>query len=286
MMNKIFFWFMIIVSMVVCVPSYAALDIFDHPKEVARKKEVRQMENELRLLDYPKECILKGNYEEAYESCQKLMSYPSARKVKGEILYLSGLCSLKLGRFLEARSYFNDVILMGKNNLKIDAYLGIADSYFQGGKFDKAFDSYKQTLKECDTGGVEGIVYYKLGETSYKMGRAEDAKYYFDKVIKEFPFSFEARLSSNFLYKNASSFTEAAKSDFYSIQVGCFNEKDNADKICEKLVKDGFAVYILESQGSEGPRYHVKVGRLNSREEAMALETRLKRTGYPTKICP
>ena len=78
----------------------------------------------------------------------------------------------------------------------------------------------------------------------------------------------------------------ANKNDYYYVQVGCYNEKENADKICEKLVKEGFDASILESEGGQKPRFRVGMGRFHSRDQAEALETKLKKAGYSTKICP
>lgn len=268
--------------------SWAMLDIFDHPQELDRKEKIVKTENQAGLLDYPKECILRGEYEEAYKTCQKLIAYPAAQKFKGEVLYFTGLSCLKLGRFVEARSYFNDILLVEnqKEGLKIDASIGIADAYFSEEKFDKALDAYKQILASYPDTPFGAMIYYKLAQITYQTGRQEESSRYLDTVIQEFPLSFEARLARDFQNKANSCETRAADSASYAVQVGCFNEKDNADSTCEKLVRQGFEAYISESQGKDEPRFRVKVGKFDSKDKAETLEGKLKKAGYATKICP
>lgn len=267
---------MVVIFGIFCANSYAMLDIFDHPKEIEKTRKVSRLKDEAKLLDYPKECLLRGDYEGALTACQRLLEEPTAKKFKADVLYLMGLSTLKLGRFLEARSYFNDVILMEAKgeDLKSNAYLGIADAYFLEGRFDNALDAYNQVLSKYPDTPAAVIINYRIGEILSKTGRPQEARQYLNKVNSEFPFSFEARLS------NKDSF-------YHSIQVGCFNEKDNADKFCEKLVKEGFEASILESGRGDKPRlFKVKVGRFNSRDEAEAFEAKLKQAGYPTKVYP
>jgi len=198
--------------------------------------------------------------------------------------------------------------------------LGIGDSYFLEGSYDKAYGVYNQILAQYPESQITPMVYYRLGQSLSKMDRDQEAKYYMDKVPREFPFSFEARLSTVFfnppqkspVFKpgmnacllskgegaptlrqggstegNSCGTKAAVNNDYYNVQLGCFNKKDNADQACEKLVKEGFDAYVLDSGNNDnGPRFRVRAGRFHSKEEAKELEKRLKRAGYFTKICP
>jgi cell division septation protein DedD len=70
----------------------------------------------------------------------------------------------------------------------------------------------------------------------------------------------------------------------FSVQAGCFKNRDNAEKLATQLKQAGFAGYV-EKTGPAGGLYRVKVGRPGSREEATGLSARLERAGYETKIC-
>ena len=266
----------------------AMLDIFDHPQNIEKKKEVEKSREAAGLLDYPKDCFLKGDYNEALKSARGLLVHPKAKGLKAEVSYLVGINLLKLNRLLEARSYFNDVLLAekGSEDLKLDAMLGIGDSYLLEGSLSGARDVYDQILTKYPNNQKDCVVYYRLGETLYKMDRPREAKYYLDKIQKEFPFSFEARLAGDMSDRINLSGAESTEAASYNVQVGCFNDKGNADKLRAKLVKRGFEAYIEESQDDQTPRFRVWVGPLISKSEAERLETRLKTAGYSTKICP
>lgn len=71
---------------------------------------------------------------------------------------------------------------------------------------------------------------------------------------------------------------------YFSVQVGCFGNKTNAEKLRIRLVNKGYQAYILQLPGDG--LYRVRVGKLSSRSEAGLLERRLKAAGYPTKVYP
>ncbi len=298
-------WLLVIdIFMLACAPSWAALDIFDRPRDIAIKTKIEKRQKEVNFLDYPNECLLKGDYKEAFKASEKLFQEPAAAKLKGDIAYLVGLSLLKLDRFLEARRYFNDVLLIenASEELKRSALLGIADSYMVEQRYDKAREAYKKILSDYPDSPISCAVYFKLGEALTKLGEAAEAKYYLDKVRTEFPFSFEARLAAKPLARLAdtSAAPEAKKSEQaicetpevfsagndYHVQVGVFSGKNNAEGLCEKLVRQGFDAYISKSAAGYKTGYRVKVGKLNSKEEALQLEKKLKIAGYSTKVCP
>jgi len=279
--------------MLICASSWAALDIFDRPKDIDAKKKIERRQKKVNFLDYPNECLLKGNYKEALEASEKLFQEPAAAKLKADIAYLVALSLLKLDRFLEARRYFNDVLLIenASEELKRNTLLGIADSYMTEQRYDKAKEAYKKTLSDYPDSPISCAVYFKLGEALTKLGEEAEAKYYLDRVRTEFPFSFEARFTDPEqigmpIFRHTSAAPQAKKSNDYYVQAGFFSEKNNADRLCEKLVRQGFDAYISKSAGDYKTRYRVKVGKLNSEEEALQLEKKLKRAGYSTKVCP
>lgn len=71
----------------------------------------------------------------------------------------------------------------------------------------------------------------------------------------------------------------------YSVQVGSFSLKENAKALVDKLTQAHYDAYL--SRDAEKPdRIRVRVGKTESYDEARALELRLKKEGYPTKIYP
>ena len=276
------------------VSCIAMLDIFDHPKEASERGTTYRGEVQMNLLDYPNDCFLKGDYKGALNGCRNLLKNNPDGDLRLRILSLMALSYVKLGRYPEARTYFNDICLARSvsEELKINAYLGIGDSYLTEGNFQKAFDAYNQALEKCaslrrGTNNMSGV-YYRFYETLSKMDRNEEAGAYLAKLQKEYPLSFEARMAAkekdNSLGANVCGIP--SKDSKYSVQVGCFNDKKNADEIHANLTKKGFDAYIYQSDRADEPKYRVRVGRLSSSDEAQELEAKLKMAGFSTKICP
>jgi tetratricopeptide (TPR) repeat protein len=276
------------ISVCICDFTWAALDIFDHSKKIDRQKRTVRHEKKANFLDYQKDCFLKGDYQQALDSLTKLINSTTDSNARGEISYLIGLSLLKLGRFLEARSYFNDILLMEglKDDLGFNASLGIGDSYLMEGSLDKAYDVYSGLLTKYPMGDTRCALYYRAASALIKTGRSSEAKRYTDAVKKDFPFSFETRLLDDLVNEANVCEVRSGGSETYSVQVGCYNQKDNVNQICKKLAGDGFDASIVEGQAGENPRYRVKVGKFTARDEAEAFEMKLKNAGYSTKICP
>jgi len=78
--------------------------------------------------------------------------------------------------------------------------------------------------------------------------------------------------------------TSGYAGSYFSVQVGCFGNKTNAEKLRVKLINKGYQAYILQLPGDK--LYRVRVGKLSSRSDAGSLERRLKAAGYSTKVCP
>lgn len=69
----------------------------------------------------------------------------------------------------------------------------------------------------------------------------------------------------------------------FSVQVGSFSKQKNAQSLLHQLSESKYRAFIDTTLPA---LYRVRVGPLESREEAVRLETVLKKDGYPTKICP
>ena len=66
----------------------------------------------------------------------------------------------------------------------------------------------------------------------------------------------------------------------YSVQVGAFRNRRYAEELLMELQEMGFPVRIERGDGF----YRVRIGEFETLEEAIRMEQRLKRAGYPTVI--
>jgi len=190
--------------------------------------------------------ILKDAYSQAARECEKILTHHHQSKIRTKAYYLLGICRLKQSRYEQARKNFN--IILGKyrqSQVYDDAALSIADSYFLAEDFKQAVKKYEQFIHDFPRSELASIARIQL--RLCKQGK---------------------RLANS----------------YFSVQLGCFAKKKNAQRLRNELIDGGFRAYILELPGDS--LYHVRVGRFSNRTEAEFLEQQLKAEGYSTKLCP
>lgn len=190
--------------------------------------------------------VLKDDYAQAAQECKKILVHHHQAALSSKAHYLLGISQLKLGQYPQARENF-EVILrkFSQSEFRDDASLGIADSYFLAGDFQKAQERYEQFLKDSSHSKLTSIARKHLEQC--QQGRH---------------------------FANS----------YFSVQVGCFSKKQNAEELRDRLINAGFQAYLLELPGEN--LYRVRVGKFSDRLNAEFLEQRLKSEGFPTKICP
>ena len=70
----------------------------------------------------------------------------------------------------------------------------------------------------------------------------------------------------------------------YRVQAGVFIQRDNAEKLTEKLKAEGYSPYLKSIEKEGGRWYRVQVGAFKDRLNAQELTNELKRRGYPAYI--
>ena len=242
--------------------------------------------------------FLEGRYEQTVSVADKLID--RGARGKDELYYLKGLSQLKLKRFEDARQSFERLLSKYPRSKRIfGANVGIGDSYLLESNPDKAIKIYDDILSRFPNDKNVGVLYDRLAYSYKKIGNEARAEEYSAKLNAASPLSFEASSNegpsrrsspararepvSNFTARKAVSGVSVGNN---CVQIGCFKNKKNAEKLRKKLKKEGYDNYIELSGASDDKLYRVKVGRFTTQEEAQSLANRLKRDGYSTKICP
>jgi len=227
--------------------------------------------------------FLEGRYEKAVQEANALIDARSSKR--DEVYYLKGLSLLRLGRNDDARSSFQNILSRySRSSYAFDAAIGIGDAYFLQKRFDDAVRSYNEALGRFPNHKNTPALYYKLGKCYKEKGSDARASEYFTKVKKLAPLSFESRLIDDNDLKSDDVATpaEGAKGGgVYSVQVGYFKSRRNADNLAKKISGQGFTTYV----DTVGDFYRTKVGHYSSKREATDAASRLKKLGYSTKIC-
>ncbi|MEW6075353.1 MAG: SPOR domain-containing protein [Candidatus Omnitrophota bacterium] len=224
--------------------------------------------------------FLHGDYADCIKEGEKaLAGIQGVSKGVDELYYLLALSYLKEGNYLRAADIF-EIILNECNDSRYqsEARLGIGDTYFLRGDYIKATQHYEAMRNDPKVLVHKPAVYYRLAMIAAKTNDSHAAKQYAGLLKEEFPFSLEARLKGEFC---------SLVDCYYTVQVGSFSKKENAQALARELANKGFAAYIEEAGTAPHKlTFRVRVGKLSTQEQAKNLKEKLSRCGYPTKIYP
>lgn len=211
------------------------------------------------LTNYEKihELFLKGDYAAAERAAGAYLSDPRAKN-SDDVLRLQALSLAKLGRGAEARERLRRLERSGlESTARAEAAVSVADSYFQDGLWTSAHASYKRALEKFPEIEEASYVRARLAESAARMPGPSHG------VLRQ---------------------QSVEERPFFTVQVGSFGRERNARALEERLRRGRFDAFTV-SEAADG-LHRVRVGRLESREEAAALEAKLREKGYPTKILP
>ncbi len=230
-----------------------------------------------RSLDAALTLMLHGEYQSALDECWNL-EHIEKKELKGEIWYLRGICFMELNMYVQARKVFKEAIPFAKGDLSTEIYIGIADSYFIERKYSKAITIYEQLLNKIkNEDAYLCAFYYKLGKSFQKESQWSKTKYYFNLLERKFPDSLESKLVKK----------SSVGGNFFTIQVGCFSNIRNAEKLQRDLEVKGYEVYLTPFKSNGRQFYRVRVGEFMSRIAAQNTEAMLKSKEHlPTHIFP
>lgn len=228
-------------------------------------------------LDKAEVYFLSEDYFSAIDECEALLSRYKDHRELDRLYYILGISYMKAGNLLRAGDIFDIIINeYPQSELVADACVSRGDVHMLAGDLRKARESYAYIVKDRSGSDIKPLAYYKLAQACMKQGDWQGSRTYFDALSRDFPLSFESRLSRSVQEGN----------DFFTVQVGAFQGSANAEKLKGALKKKGFSSYVVEENGGSGKFYKVRVGKVKSRSEALKLERQLAGLGYPTRICP
>lgn len=238
--------------------------------------------------------ILKGDYKQAIVEGEKILATQEEKSDLDELYYLLGISYLKEENYLRASDIFE--IIMKEfpgSKFKDEAKLGLGDSYLLRGDLDKAKSDYEELLKSDPNTKLKAQVYHRLSQIGFKKGDTNLGRIYLDMLKQEFPSNPELILNKDLYPIVAKSVSEAAilpvatnYEVYYTVQVGAFSKKANAENLVQSLAQQGYPAYVEESSSEVGQSFRVRVGKFSTRQEAITSEEKLAKEGYPTKIFP
>ena len=229
-------------------------------------------------LDKTKAYLLEGDYKQAIAEGEKLIAQYGHDPKSDELYYILGLSYLKDGNYLRASDIFEIILKeFAESRFKEEAKLSLADTYYLRLNYAGAEDKYKEIISNNSSTKLRSLLYYRIMQCALKSGNTQEAKLYLDKIKQEFPLSPEIQTNKEPTY---------LADIYYTVQVGSFSNKINAQNLTQKLIQKSYPAYIEEVNAQDNVTYRVRVGKFSLRQEANDLEGKLLQEGYPTKIYP
>jgi TolA-binding protein len=222
---------------------------------------------------------LQGNYQEAIETLEKTLATnpdsPSAEKV----YYLLALSYLQRKNYLRAGDCF-DIIIKEylQSPLAQAACVKLIDIDLIRDNFNKALESCDAFLATYPQSDRMSAVLLRQYRAQLGLKNSSDAQELLVKLKTSYADSPELKVAPGMPSQQAAA--------GFSVQVGSFKDKTNAQNLSDILKKKGFDSFVEEYQVSGDYFFRVRVGKLSSKQEAEQLEQRLKQEGYSTKIYP
>ena len=232
-------------------------------------------------LDRAKIYFLRGDYKSAITEGERLLATYITSSHSDRLYYILALSYMKDGNYLRASDIFEIILNEFKQSpYKEEATLGLGDTYFLRGEYDKAIQHYMELIKINGRSKLMAATYYRLSQCAFKQGDVSKGTEYLNKLKQDFPFNPELILNRDLC-------PLPDKDDFYyTVQVGAFSSLVNAQNLIDKLVQKGYPAYLGEIITGSAAPYRVRVGKFHLRQEAIDSRDNLTRDGYPTKICP
>ncbi len=216
---------------------------------------------------------LQESYSESINECAANI----ARNGEPDKAYfLLGLNYLKIKDAEKAREKLQILMDKSPGSPYLEAAkLAYADSYFIDQDYSAASRLYEEIVKANSK--MQSTAYFRLAQCALKTGQWEAANNYSDALRQKYPLSLEAASAAELLKENEF---------FFTVQVGCFANLVNAQRLLKKLKHSGYDAYIDQLDSSKGVLYRVRAGKLKSSQEALALKSQLDKEGYPSRIFP
>lgn len=173
--------------------------------------------------------------------------------------------------FEKAIFYYDKEILQNSSNHLFYFNRALAKAGLKD--YEKAIEDLSFALK------IKPDFYHGLcfkGDMLVKAGQLNDAKKNYEKALESNPEKNYAQKQLNNLKKITKS-KDVLLKKLYTVQLGAFLVKSNAEKIIKKLSDKGYNVRLFESNTSDDKILHiVRAGKFTNKKEAQKLKKSIK----------
>ncbi len=218
--------------------------------------------------DKTMEAFLREDHALVEKLTKSLLKRTHSHPEVDEMVYIRALSLMKLGRMDEARLLLIELENRGLTpDMKARAAYSLGDSYYFTSGDTKA---YQNALSAYPLFDEADSVRLRIRE----------------RHVATTPVSTQSQNSANTYTLSPKPLQQMGlvETPLYSVQVGSFSKEKNAKQLLSKLMRVRYDAHVLKDDTKQ--IYRVRVGSYVSRHDALILERKLKKEGYPTKIVP
>ena len=137
--------------------------------------------------------FLKGDTLKVKGLAQSFINQsPEDDKDLDSVTYYLALSHLKEAEYKQARGLFKRLIKSDSDSqARVKSYLGLWETYEREGKYLEEIENIQKLLEENPKFDYLSCAYLKLSRAYLKLAKADEAKVYLEKIVKEFPKSLE-----------------------------------------------------------------------------------------------
>jgi tetratricopeptide (TPR) repeat protein len=222
--------------------------------------------------------IMQEDFKKGEELAKGLLSQNLSRPEKAQVEYYLGLSQLRQGDYAPAYDTFKKLIAeRPATDIYDKAYVGLVDSLYMQGSYEQALKEATGLMARRADSELMPLITLKVARANLKLARWKKARELLQKVIADYPESFESNVARQLLDEK----------QYFAVQVGAFGDKPRAETTVQELLAKNEYAYIVETHSNDGKTlYRVRVGQLTTLKDARLLETKLSGQGYPTLIYP
>lgn len=238
---------------------------------------------------------LQGEYDKALDHYGKIIVSYSEDEVYWPARYWKCRSLIAKGDYQEAMVALRSLGEGSSGDIGKDAILmSVGNCYLGMEDYEHAADTYRSLIKSMPDSRRVPSAYLLLAKSLQSLGNMEEAKGFYRKVIESYSQSIVAQQAQQYLSslsapppkspppesakgKPAASETAGEKhtSSYFSIQVGAFSSRRNAESLARRLRKRGYSVDIIPPVSGKSRLYRVWVGRYKTRSGALETSKRL-----------
>lgn len=194
----------------------------------------------------------------------------------GEAYYIRGLCHLKQGSIDQGKADLQLALKRAKRkDLKINTLTCLGTIAYERGDWQGACQYWQQVANKLPKVAPNHWVLYRLGIALQKVGKWDEARKYFGKIIHEYGGTDVARKANGRL-----------KYEYFSVQAGAFAQSRRAGVLASKLRNAGFKARIAGKYSSGKRLSIVSVGRYPNYNLAASMLRRVRHVVPDAAIMP